>query len=208
MLRGQCSSGAVVLFLSIVSESPHASPSLHMCQGGHATASFIEMRLGLGAIVRVDDSLTITTSLDIAVSIKLGSCVLILSFLSRASDSSCQLDIFFRCNTRSPLSFLLYHILHFFLTNISHFSSAPSTSPSSLIMGGKVWSIEEERIFWEEIIPCSPNAANPAARKLSWKQCVDLMRERIGSNARRDYTVTMLCKSPSCHACVPTDHTR
>ncbi|KAF4963276.1 hypothetical protein FSARC_8678, partial [Fusarium sarcochroum] len=59
-------------------------------------------------------------------------------------------------------------------------------------MGGKVWSTEEERVFWEVVIPCSPAAANPAGQTLSWKQCVDLMVEKIGDNARREYTSTML----------------
>ncbi|KAJ3521120.1 hypothetical protein NM208_g13439 [Fusarium decemcellulare] len=59
-------------------------------------------------------------------------------------------------------------------------------------MGGKVWSTEEERIFWEVVIPRSPNAANPADRTLSWKECVDLMNESIGLGARREYTSTML----------------
>ncbi|KAM0561836.1 hypothetical protein ACHAPJ_003007 [Fusarium lateritium] len=59
-------------------------------------------------------------------------------------------------------------------------------------MGGKVWSTEEERVFWEVVIPCSPAAANPAGQNLSWKQCVDLMVEKIGDNARREYTSTML----------------
>ncbi|KAJ4255469.1 hypothetical protein NW762_009464 [Fusarium torreyae] len=59
-------------------------------------------------------------------------------------------------------------------------------------MGGKVWSTEEERVFWEVVIPCSPAAANPSDQRLSWKQCVDLMVEKIGDNARREYTSTML----------------
>ncbi|RMJ19885.1 hypothetical protein CDV36_000464 [Fusarium kuroshium] len=59
-------------------------------------------------------------------------------------------------------------------------------------MGGKVWSTEEERVFWEVVVPVSPNAANPAKRLLSWVECVDLMKREIGANARREYTHTML----------------
>ncbi|CAM1508177.1 Fc.00g050250.m01.CDS01 [Cosmosporella sp. VM-42] len=60
-------------------------------------------------------------------------------------------------------------------------------------MGGKVWSDDEERIFWDLIIPQSPNAANPADRgKLSWKECAVLMQQTLGDGARRDYTHTML----------------
>ncbi|KAF5026523.1 hypothetical protein F66182_1383 [Fusarium sp. NRRL 66182] len=59
-------------------------------------------------------------------------------------------------------------------------------------MGGKVWSTEEERIFWEVVIPRSPAAANPVDQALTWKQCVDLMIENIGDSARREYTSTML----------------
>lgn len=61
-------------------------------------------------------------------------------------------------------------------------------------MGGKVWSTEEERVFWEVVVPVSPNAANPAKRLLSWAECVELMKREIGGNARREYTQTMLCK--------------
>ncbi|KAF7558046.1 hypothetical protein G7046_g5896 [Stylonectria norvegica] len=59
-------------------------------------------------------------------------------------------------------------------------------------MGGKVWSEEEERVFWEVIVPQSPNAANPADRALSWKQCCVIMQETMGAAARREYTHTML----------------
>ena len=65
-------------------------------------------------------------------------------------------------------------------------------------MGGKVWSQEEERVFWEVVIPCSPSAANPADRTLGWKECVDLMTRTIGEGARRVYTSTMLCKLSLC----------
>ncbi|KAJ4326652.1 hypothetical protein N0V84_002986 [Fusarium piperis] len=59
-------------------------------------------------------------------------------------------------------------------------------------MGGKVWSTDEERVFWEVVVPVSPNAANPAKRLLSWGECVELMKREIGADARREYTQTML----------------
>lgn len=61
-------------------------------------------------------------------------------------------------------------------------------------MGGKVWSTEEERVFWEVVVPVSPHAANPAKRLLTWPQCAELMTREVGANARREYTNTMLCK--------------
>lgn len=61
-------------------------------------------------------------------------------------------------------------------------------------MGGKVWSDEEEQVFWEFIIPQSPCAADPEARHLDWRTCADLMTVRMGEGARRTYTHTMLCK--------------
>ncbi|KAI8714545.1 hypothetical protein NCS52_01174400 [Fusarium sp. LHS14.1] len=59
-------------------------------------------------------------------------------------------------------------------------------------MGGKVWSTEEERVFWEVVVPVSPHAANHAKRLLTWPQCAELMTQKMGANARREYTNTML----------------
>ncbi|CAJ0551935.1 Ff.00g059140.m01.CDS01 [Fusarium sp. VM40] len=63
-------------------------------------------------------------------------------------------------------------------------------------MGGKVWSEEEERIFWELVIPRSTVAAHPpsdpAAQPLSWPDCAQWMNEMAGDNPRRIYTSTML----------------
>ncbi|KAJ3458316.1 hypothetical protein FSOLCH5_010219 [Fusarium solani] len=59
-------------------------------------------------------------------------------------------------------------------------------------MGGKVWSTEEERVFWEIVVPVSPHAANPVKRLLTWPQCAELMTREVGANARREYTNTML----------------
>ncbi|KAM0348015.1 hypothetical protein ACHAPU_004518 [Fusarium lateritium] len=67
---------------------------------------------------------------------------------------------------------------------------------SSHIMGGKVWSEEEERIFWEDVIPRSTVAANPPAdptvQPLSWPDCAKWMNETAGDKPRRVYTSTML----------------
>ncbi|KAF4992008.1 hypothetical protein FGRMN_7462 [Fusarium graminum] len=63
-------------------------------------------------------------------------------------------------------------------------------------MGGKVWSEEEERIFWEDVIPRSTVAANPPAdptvQPLSWPDCAKWMNENAGDKPRRVYTSTML----------------
>ncbi|KAF5660424.1 phosphatidylglycerophosphatase mitochondrial [Fusarium heterosporum] len=64
------------------------------------------------------------------------------------------------------------------------------------IMGGKVWSEEEERIFWEDVIPRSTVAANPptdpTVQPLSWPDCAKWMNENAGDKPRRVYTSTML----------------
>ena len=57
-----------------------------------------------------------------------------------------------------------------------------------------MWSDDEERVFWDIIVPQSPNAANPADRNVSWKECAALMQRTLGAAARRDYTPTMLCR--------------
>ncbi|KAM0216228.1 hypothetical protein ACHAQI_002644 [Fusarium lateritium] len=63
-------------------------------------------------------------------------------------------------------------------------------------MGGKVWSEEEERIFWEVVIPRSTVAAHPpsdpATQPLSWPDCAQWMNEMASDNPRRIYTSTML----------------
>ncbi|KAH6987720.1 hypothetical protein BKA56DRAFT_669336 [Ilyonectria sp. MPI-CAGE-AT-0026] len=59
-------------------------------------------------------------------------------------------------------------------------------------MGGKVWTEDEERVFWEVIVPESPSGANPDHRPMNWKQCAKMMQEIMGTEARRDYTETML----------------
>ncbi|KPM44040.1 hypothetical protein AK830_g2518 [Neonectria ditissima] len=59
-------------------------------------------------------------------------------------------------------------------------------------MGGKVWSEEEERAFWEIIIPQSCVAAKTSARSMDWGQCATLMQDIMGEEARREYSYTSL----------------
>lgn len=69
-------------------------------------------------------------------------------------------------------------------------------------MGGKTWSGDEERLFWEVIVPQSAAAAYPDDDGcLSWEQLADEMNKLSGANARRVYTGTMLCELLmfSCH---------
>lgn len=62
-------------------------------------------------------------------------------------------------------------------------------------MGGKVWSLLEERVFWNYIVTQSPkrvgiDRANP---EKSWAQLAPEMARRMGTDARRDYTELGLC---------------
>ncbi|KAI5461433.1 hypothetical protein BGZ63DRAFT_385840, partial [Mariannaea sp. PMI_226] len=59
-------------------------------------------------------------------------------------------------------------------------------------MGGKVWSEDEEYIFWKIIVPQSVGAANPPSQPLGWPECATLMQDMMGTNARRTYTHSML----------------
>ena len=62
-------------------------------------------------------------------------------------------------------------------------------------MGGKTWSKEEERLFWEVIVPRSPVAAYPDPKNsLNWAQLAEWMNELAGDKRRREYTHTMLCR--------------
>ncbi|KAF7539842.1 hypothetical protein G7Z17_g12342 [Cylindrodendrum hubeiense] len=54
-------------------------------------------------------------------------------------------------------------------------------------MGGKVWTEDEERIFWEVIIPESPNSADPDHESQGWKHCAKLMQEMMGDRARHEH---------------------
>lgn len=64
-------------------------------------------------------------------------------------------------------------------------------------MGGKVWSEEEERMFWTEIIPSSKKRhlfSRPNHDAHGWESLRQVMQERMGDLARRKYTALMLCK--------------
>jgi hypothetical protein len=71
--------------------------------------------------------------------------------------------------------------------------SVTSTSPEKGTMGGKTWSFEEERFFWNDLIPQSPKGVNPAKRILDWEMCARRMQAAMGAQARRRYTKLMLC---------------
>lgn len=66
-------------------------------------------------------------------------------------------------------------------------------------MGGKYWSVDEERYFWRIAIPFSPKrlGINKGNLGKSWEQLADDMQRAFGEDAPREYTGTMLCKSPS-----------
>lgn len=64
-------------------------------------------------------------------------------------------------------------------------------------MGGKTWSVQEEQVFWEIIVPQSPHPADPNAQTRSWAECAVLMGEIMGDGARRSYTGTGLCRFQS-----------
>ena len=64
-------------------------------------------------------------------------------------------------------------------------------------MGGKVWTTDEEKIFWLEIIPLSEKRLGvDVARNepIPWEDLVHEMNRRIGNKARRVYTGLMLCE--------------
>lgn len=63
-------------------------------------------------------------------------------------------------------------------------------------MGGKVWSIDEERIFWTRVVPQSVGAAVPIAQPMGWPECAQMMQTLMGDEARRTYTHSMLCEYP------------
>ncbi|RYP29135.1 hypothetical protein DL767_006905 [Monosporascus sp. MG133] len=61
-------------------------------------------------------------------------------------------------------------------------------------MGGKTWSEKEEHYFWRVIIAHSPKRAgvDRAKPEKSWDLLAQEMQRAMGSEARRDYTGTML----------------
>ncbi|GKT40886.1 uncharacterized protein ColSpa_01067 [Colletotrichum spaethianum] len=56
-------------------------------------------------------------------------------------------------------------------------------------MGGKVWSAEEERVFWRVIVPQSQKriGTGPAEIK-NWEELARLMQSIMGTEAKRTYT--------------------
>ncbi|KAK1984252.1 hypothetical protein LZ30DRAFT_712067 [Colletotrichum cereale] len=56
-------------------------------------------------------------------------------------------------------------------------------------MGGKVWSIQEERVFWRIIVPQSQKriGTGPAHTK-TWEELAALMQSLMGVDAKRTYT--------------------
>jgi hypothetical protein len=61
-------------------------------------------------------------------------------------------------------------------------------------MGGKTWSFEEERFFWNDLIPQSPKGVVAVKRILDWEMCARRMQAAMGAQARRRYTKLMLCE--------------
>ncbi|KAK2027276.1 hypothetical protein LX32DRAFT_674239 [Colletotrichum zoysiae] len=56
-------------------------------------------------------------------------------------------------------------------------------------MGGKVWSVDEERVFWRIIVPQSQKriATGPTHTK-TWEDLAPLMQSLMGVDAKRTYT--------------------
>lgn len=61
-------------------------------------------------------------------------------------------------------------------------------------MGGKTWQMEEEHFFWRVVVPQSPEGLEPSERRLSWKQCADLMSRELGHRRHRSYNKQLLCE--------------
>lgn len=63
-------------------------------------------------------------------------------------------------------------------------------------MGGKVWSKEEEDIFWLQLIPHSPKrlGADLDNDEQSWEWVARQMADIMGDGARRKYTHLCVCK--------------
>jgi hypothetical protein len=64
-------------------------------------------------------------------------------------------------------------------------------------MGGKIWSVQEERYFWQVVIPRSAKrvgTSQAGLREKSWAELAQDMKSAMGDNRRREYTGTMLCE--------------
>ncbi|KAK4137528.1 hypothetical protein BT67DRAFT_371107 [Trichocladium antarcticum] len=58
-------------------------------------------------------------------------------------------------------------------------------------MGGKLWSKDEEEVFWLQLIPHSPKRIGDDRvknKEHSWYWFADQMIQIMGHNARREYT--------------------
>ena len=63
-------------------------------------------------------------------------------------------------------------------------------------MVNRVWSSEEEKIYWEEVIPKSPKRIGVyrSQQGYDWDLCAEMMQKSCGPNARRKYTGLSLCE--------------
>jgi hypothetical protein len=62
-------------------------------------------------------------------------------------------------------------------------------------MGGKIWSADEEMVFWTIIIPKSPKrlGADMANQGLGWDELAAEMLAIMPAPRRREYTGLSLC---------------
>lgn len=68
-------------------------------------------------------------------------------------------------------------------------------------MGGKVWSKEEEQVFWTHMMVQSPKrlaADQERFSEKSWEQIAQEMTEIMGDKARRKYTSLGVCEYTAC----------
>ena len=64
-------------------------------------------------------------------------------------------------------------------------------------MGGKTWSLEEEKLFWIQMIPQSCKRLGEDIEKNEerpWEWIAQEMQMRMGPNARRKYTYLCICE--------------
>ncbi len=64
-------------------------------------------------------------------------------------------------------------------------------------MGGKVWSKDEETVFWKELIPHSPKRLGEDRvrnKERSWYWVANQMTIIMGTKARREYTHLGVCE--------------
>lgn len=82
-------------------------------------------------------------------------------------------------------------------------------------MGGKIWSKEEEHIYWRVIVPQSDKRAGRrfSENHKSWGDLAKIMQSLMGDDARREYTHLSLCKLSGYHSladafadAIPVEH--